>query len=238
MKKSILLLHGWNYRNYSSKTAETDAWHNRKDLVVALEKKYNVYKLNFPGFCQTKEPIEKAWSLEQYAAYVSNYIKENHLEVDYILGYSFGGAVALQYNQSFNKQQKLILVSPAIVRENKKSKSFFKTPSFLNPLRNKMRDFYLIHVVKTNEMVYGTSFLRNSYQNIVRIELLESVEKIKPEFITIIYGSDDEMVKPNYVISHIAPRYKKCIHLIQGGKHDIGNTHVKEIVNVINNVTK
>ena len=113
-----------------------------------------------------------------------------------------------------------------------------KTPKFLNFVRNKLRDLYLIRVVKTNEMVYGTKFLRNSYQNIVRIELINSVEQIDPKLITIIYGDKDEMVKPQYVISNIKPEYKKCIHLIKNGKHDIGNTHVNEILNVVNNVTK
>lgn len=236
MKKSILLLHGWNYRNYSSQTEELDAWHNRKKLVDKLEEKYKVYKVNFPGFCQTSEPSEKSWTLDDYASYINNYIKDKKLKIDYILGYSFGGAVAVKYNLLFNNKQKLILISPAIVRENKKSKSFIKTPSFLNFIRNKLRDLYLIHIVKTNEMVYGTKFLRNSYQNIVRIELLDGIEKIDPKLITIIYGDKDEMVKPSYVISHINPKYKNCIHLIKDGKHDIANTHVENVVNIINDV--
>lgn len=238
MKKNILLLHGWNYRNYSSKTNETDAWHNRKKLVEALEKKYNIYKVNFPGFCQTKEPNVKMWTLSDYASYINSYITDNSLEIDYILGYSFGGAVAITYNRLYKNDQKLILISPAIVRENKKSKSFFKTPNFLNPIRNKIRDLYLIHMVKTNEMVYGTKFLRNSYQSIVRVDLLDNLEKIDPKLVNVIYGKDDEMVKPNYVVANVSSKYKKCFHLIKGGKHDIGNTHVDEIMQIINNVIK
>lgn len=230
--KKILLLHGWNYRNYTSMTEEKDSWHNRKALVEELEKEYKVYKLNFPGFCGEEEP-KKAWELEDFAYYVKDYLESNNLNVDYILGYSFGGAVAVTYNRLIDNNQDLILISPAIIRNYKKSKNFIKTPTILNPIRNAIRDFYLIHKVKTNEMVHGTSFLRKTYQNIVRIELLDEVEKIEPKHIKIIYGSEDTMVNPKRVIETINKKYKDNIYLIEGGGHDIANTHVKEIIEII-----
>lgn len=230
--KKILLLHGWNYLNYTKMTEETDAWHNRAKFVRELEKNYEVYKLNFPGFCGEKEP-KKAWNLEDFAEYVHDYLKKNKLKVDYILGYSFGGAVAVKYNRTFDNNQKLILISPAIVRNNNKSKKFVKTPKILSPIRNMVRDFYLIYKVKTKEMVYGTKFLRNTYQNIVRIELIDELECIKPDRIKIIYGSDDTMVNPHLVESTVKDKYKKCIHFIEGGGHDIANTHPNEIIKII-----
>lgn len=36
--KKVLLIHGWNYRNYTGQTKEKDAWHNRLELVNNLEK--------------------------------------------------------------------------------------------------------------------------------------------------------------------------------------------------------
>lgn len=230
--KKILLLHGWNYRNYTSQTKEQDAWHNRTKLVNELGKKYKVYKINFPGFCGEKEP-KQAWTLTDYAKYVHTYLEENNLKVDYILGYSFGGAVAITYNRLYDNNQKLILISPAIIRNFKKSNNFIKTPKVLNPLRNKIRDFYLIHKVKTNEMVYGTKFLRATYQNIVRVELLDEVEKIDKTRLKIIYGEKDTMVNPNRVLDNINKEYKDRIFLIKDGGHDIANTHVKEIMEII-----
>lgn len=230
--KKILLLHGWNYNNYTKMTEKKDAWHNREVFVKELEKKYEVYKLNFPGFCGEKEP-KRPWNLEDFAAYVNDYLKNNNLEVDYILGYSFGGAVAVKYNRLYNNNQKLILISPAIVRNFDKSKKFAKTPALLKPIRNFVRDLYLIHIVKTKEMVYGTKFLRNTYQSIVRVELIDELENIKPSLISIIYGREDAMVNPKLVQETIKEEYKKCIHFIEGGGHDIANTHTDEIIKLI-----
>lgn len=228
----ILLLHGWNYRNYTNMTTEKDAWHNRKNFVEKLEKKYEVYKLNFPGFCGEPEP-SKTWELKDFANFVKEYLDKNNLKVDYIIGYSFGGAVAIEYNRLFDNNQKLILISPAIVRNNDKSKKFVQTPNIIKPVREFLRDFYLIHIVKTNEMVHGTKFLRNTYQNIVRIELIDELENIDPNLVQIIYGSNDKMVNPNFVISSVKAEYKGCISVIDGGAHDIANTHSEELINII-----
>lgn len=230
--KKILLLHGWNYRNYTSMTKEKDAWHNRQKFVSKLEKKYEVYKINFPGFCGEVEP-KNPWELKDFATYVFEYLSKNNLKVDYIIGYSFGGAVAIEYNRLYDNNQKLILISPAIVRNNDKSKKFVRTPNFIKPVREFLRDFYLIHIVKTNEMVHGTKFLRNTYQNIVRIELINELENIDPNLVQIVYGGEDKMVNPKFVISSVKSKYKERIFVIDGGAHDIANTHSEEIINII-----
>ena len=80
--KKILLLHGWNYRNYSKLTDQKDAWHNREEFVSLLSKYFDVYKVNFPGFCGEEEP-KKSWNLEDYARYIKDYIDNNDLKFDY-----------------------------------------------------------------------------------------------------------------------------------------------------------
>lgn len=230
--KKILLIHGWNYRNYTGQTSENDAWHNRKDLVDNLSKDYEIYKLNLPGFCGEQEP-KNAWSLDNYADYIKKYLVDNNLEVDYILGYSFGGAVAIKYYLKYGKEEKIILISPAIIRSSNKSREFIETPSFLNNIRKFLRNQYVIRVAKTPEMVYGTKFLRDTYQIIVREELKDEVIQIPEDKLLIIYGEDDNMVKPQIVIEHLPKSYKKRVVLIKGGGHNIGQTHYNEIIKIL-----
>ena len=232
--KQILLIHGWNYRNYTGVTTETDAWHNRSEFVENLSKEYEVYKLNLPGFCGEKEP-PKAWDLDDYATYIHSYIQNNNINPDYILGYSFGGAVAITYHLKYGNKEKLILVSPAIIRNNDKSKKFVKTPKLFTKLRNYLRNTYIIHIVKTPEMVYGTKFLRDTYQIIVRKDLQDEILKISPNNLLIIYGEKDDMVNPNKVINYLPEKYQSQIKVIKDGDHNIGKTHYKEIINIIKN---
>ena len=235
--KTILLIHGWDYDNYYGRTTD-EAWNNRMKFIKELEKHYKVYYPSLPGFGKTKEPNVKAWNLDDFANYINEYIEENDIQVDYILGYSFGGAVAVRYKKMFNENIKEILCSPALIRNENNSKKFVKTPKFLDPIRNWLRDIYLIKKVKVKEMVYGTKFLRNTYQNIVRIKMLDELEQFDPKDFQLIYGSKDDMVNPNKVLSTVNSNFKERIAIINGGGHDIANTHTKEVIDIINNFAK
>ena len=225
--KSILLLHGWNYENYTNLTTSKDAWDNRKHFVDKLSKEYIIYKLNFPGFCGSPEP-DKPWYLKDYVEYVYKYLKDNKLKVDYILGYSFGGAVATLYNYMKDPTQDIILISPAIARTN--VEPINKKPS---KLRSTLRDLYLKKIVKNKYMINGTKFLNASYQNIVRIELINELNKIDPNKLLIIYGDKDEMVDPYKVYNRLDNEHKDRVVFIKDGMHDIANTHTDELISII-----
>lgn len=233
--KKILLIHGWDYDNYYGRTTN-EAWHNRLKFINELEKHYIVKRLDLPGFGLQKEPKVKKYTIEDFADYIHKYIIENNFQPDYILGYSFGGAVAVTYLKKYGNV-KLILVSPALIRNNDNSKKYMKTPRLLNPIRNSIRDYYLIHKVKVPEMVYGTKFLRNTYQSIVRIELADTLKQFNTKDFIIIYGEEDDMVDPKRMLKIVDSNIKDRIYLIPGGGHDIANTHTKELTNIINEYT-
>lgn len=232
--KKILLIHGWNYDNYHNRINHA-AWDNRTKFVMELEKYYIVKKPDLPGFGVMGEPDVHHYTIEDYAKFIKDYIEKNDFRPDYILGYSFGGAVAVTYKRLFNKDAKLILVSPALIRNKDNSKKYMNTPKIFDPIRNKIRDLYLIKKVKVPEMVYGTKFLRNTYQSIVRVEIISYLEEIKDTDFIIIYGSQDKMVDPNRMINEVSDRTRKRIKFIQDGGHDIANTHTRELVKIINN---
>ena len=231
MKKKILLLHGWNNKYYS-KYNISDSWLYRKIFIDKLSKKYDLVKINFPGFCGELEP-KKAWRLDDYAKYVKNYIDNSNIKFDYILGYSFGGAVAVKYAKLFDNKQKLILISPAIVRNTYHSKKMIKTPHIFNKLRNIIRDIYLKRIIKNPYMIDGTKFLNASYQNIVREEVLNDLNELNSNNLLIIYGTNDNMVNPNYVYDQVNQSIKKRIHFINDGTHDIANTNPDDIIAIL-----
>lgn len=230
--KKVLMLHGWNNLNYTKNTKSLDAWDNRSDFLYELAKKFEIYKLNFPGFCGEPEP-DGAWTLDDYATFVKEYLEKSNLQVDYIIGYSFGGAVAVKYALMYDINQKLILLSPAITRNQEKSKRFFKTPQFLDPIRNMVRDFYLIHIIKNPYMVTGDKFLNASYQNIVRIDLIDDINNNKPSIDLIIYGEMDYMVNPSDAISRIDESYHQNIIILPRGGHDIANSHIRDLMIIL-----
>ena len=226
----ILLIHGWNPDNYYNQTNNI-AWSNRIKLINELKKDNEVFYPDLPGFGLTI-PDKVEYTLDDYASWINDYLINNKLKVDLIIGYSFGGAVAIRYKTKFNNNIKLVLISPAIIRDNNKSKKFIKTPKFLNKIRSILRDFYVIHILKIKEMKLGDSFLRKTYQNIVRVNLIDELQNNNYKDIKIIYGKNDNMVSPYKVFRLVNDNFRDRIFMIEGD-HDIGSTNIKEIIKII-----
>ena len=236
MKKNILLLHGWDFNLYSKMTNYNDAWQDYSFFINKLEENYNIYKLNFPGFCKEKEPRKKEWNIDDYVEFVNEYIQKKKINIDIIIGYSFGGAVAVHYKAKCKISSKLFLIAPAITRDKQKSKSFIKTPKILDRFRNIIRDLYVIYIIKNPEMKYGTKFLRNSYQSIVRVDLINELSLIKSKDLCIVYGKNDTAVNPDLVLNKVNDEYKSCIKMIDKANHDdILTIYVNELLNVLSN---
>ncbi len=235
MKKNLLLIHGWDYELYSNVTDSNDAWADYRRLTNMLEKKYNLYKVNLPGFCQQKEPDDKEWTVNEFANYINEYLKNNLIKVDVVLGYSFGGAVAIKWKALTKNPAKLLLVAPAIIRDANNSKKFISTPKIFDKIRKILRDLYVIHIIKNNEMKYGTSFLRKSYQLIVREDMRPDLNKIDPNDVCIIYGVEDNAVAPQVLYDSVKKQYKKSIYMIDNANHDnIITEFVEKIEKIIN----
>jgi esterase/lipase len=154
------------------------------------------------------------------------------LNIDFILGNSFGGEVAVRYKTLINPLVPIILIVPAILRKSPNSKEFINTPNIFNPLRNILRNLYVIYIKNTPEMKYGTKFLRNSYQKIVRCNLINEVKKFKENEILVLLGMHDNMVDTAAIYDELSKKYDNNIYKISGG-HEIIETHRDELLHHI-----
>jgi pimeloyl-ACP methyl ester carboxylesterase len=236
-KPTLLLLHGWNWRNYS-KFGNTDSWNNRTEFINELEKIFDVHKVIFPGFCGVAEP-SAPWTLDDFAEYVKKYLEDNNLHPDFVLGYSFGGAVAIRLKSHFGLNCPIILVSPAIIRATSHSNVYLPDswkkiiPEFLV---NFVREIYLSYIVNNPYYKYGTKFLKKTYLDIVCVDLSDELSLLSMGDFVCIFGSDDTATPSNLLLKKISNgNVIKMIKIIDSGRHDIANTHTKELVNLIRN---
>lgn len=232
--KKILLIHGWNHLNYS-RFGGTDAWANRKEFVSLLEKHFLVVKLNLPGFCGQPDP-SKPWSLDDYVAFVNTVIAAEKPNI--ILGYSFGGAIALRWKyETGDTAISTYLVSPAILRKyetgglspmQKTVKKFLP-----KPIVSLVRDIYLVSIRKNPYYRYATRVMRTTYRNIVGLDLRQDLVSLKSP-VNLIYGEQDTATPPilvSSVINNLPVTHS--LYVIPGGGHDIANSHTKELFSII-----
>lgn len=239
--KKILLLHGWDWKNYP-KFNSRDPWENRGGLVRALAKKLVVHNPSLPGFGNSHIP-SSPWTIENYTEWLSAEVAATNY--DAILGYSFGGAVLAHWASSsfIAKPQSalplLFLVSPAIIRRYEVSRPSF--PSVRKYLKNKfpkafwwIRDFYLSKWIKNPYYSHGDYFQKNSYLNIVGLDSSQDLRVILAHTtgVQLIYGSNDTATPPD-LIRNALPESAPHIIEIKDGDHDIGTTHIAQICEAI-----
>ncbi len=234
MKRKILLIHGWNYANYTSSGC-VDAWSNRSKFVQSLSQHFDVVTINLPGFCGQTDP-EQPWTLDDFVQYLGQIIEKE--KPDCILGYSFGGAIALRWKKtSGDKKVKTFLVSPAILRKYAHADMGFiqKTLKVILPDRliSVLRDAYLVQIVKNPYYAQATKVMRETYRNIVAVDLRQDLLDVSDP-LTLIYGENDTATPPSLVREVLNnSNATHNLHIISNGGHDIANTHTEELVSLI-----
>lgn len=232
--KKILLIHGWNYLNYSSSGC-TDAWANRHSFIDGLRKYFEVKTFNLPGFCGAPDPVAP-WKLSDYASFVNTVIEKE--KPDIILGYSFGGAIALHWKLVYrDKAIKTFLVSPAIIRQytvknRTRLQSFFKA-LLPEKIVRMLRDIYLSTVRKNLYYSRATPIMRDTYRNIITIDLQTELTTVDDSLV-LIYGEKDTATPPGLVWQAIEKSLSKhVLEIIPGGGHDIANSHTDTLISLI-----
>ncbi|MGV8131098.1 MAG: alpha/beta fold hydrolase [Candidatus Pacearchaeota archaeon] len=235
--KKIILIHGWSFKNYT-KFGNKDAWDNRKDFVESLATEFEIHKLNLPGFCGALEPAN-AWDIDDFVTFFENYLHKHNISPDYVLGYSFGAAIAVRWKEKLHKSAKLILVSPAIIRAYTTRKyGLSKLKKYIpKNILKLVRNIYL-HYLRNEYYTEATPFLKGTYLNIVKADLTNELFKIHPKDVLIIFGSNDTATPSSLLRDRITnPKLLKRIKIIAEGTHDIANSHISAILCHIKNFT-
>jgi len=125
-------------------------------------------------------------------------------------------------------------VSPAIVRKYNHTGSLYQYfPIFLKKI---FRHFYLTYIIKNPYYIHGNRFQKETYQNIVKIDLSKKFKELLSQKIpvTLFFGKQDTATPPELLFSKV-PEARQITHLFSGG-HDIANSNTKELVESIKKV--
>jgi len=235
-KPSCVLVHGWDYWDYFPH-ATRSCWQREPEFLKQLEKAFDVYHFDFPGF-GVKRAMQTPWTLEDFVEYFDEHFSQRLPAADVVIGFSFGGAVATQWKLRKKRKTKLLLVAPALARAYQKPKRWQQSISSLKAfvpkgMRSALRDIYLRHIVK-NPFYRNAPFpLNYSYLNIVTIDLSDVFELLPPDDVIALFGENDKATPPQNLLDKISDqRHKERVMVFEGGTHDLFDTHAAQIVAV------
>jgi len=143
--KKIVLLHGFG--------TSLHTWDDIKELFPKNE--FMLYLIDLKGFGNSSKPVDDKYSIQEQSNIVKQFIKDIIKDSLYLIGHSFGGAVALLNQISLLNEKsktritKLILIDClAYMQSMPVFMEFLRTP-FLNKLTfllpNKFRAEYILN---------------------------------------------------------------------------------------------
>jgi pimeloyl-ACP methyl ester carboxylesterase len=227
----LLILHGWG--------SNSERW---LEVAEPLSKKFKVIIPDIPGFGKS-EVLQEPWNLNKYVSWADEFVRQLKLGDFYLLGHSFGGALASKISIKHAQEiKKLFLVSAACIRRktNKKGISariakVVKIFSFL-PFYTFFRKAVYKFIIRRSDYVYVEGIMKQTYLNVISDDLSFHLPFIKVPTV-IIWGDKDEMtpIEDARLINEKIRNSKLVV--ITGAGHDL-NRKQPEIVaqDVLNNI--
>jgi len=220
----FLILHGWG--------SNSDRWSEVAEKIA--NKGYWVIVPDLPGFGKS-DVLEIPWNTNKYIDWLEHFVKELNLKEFFLLGHSFGGALASKMAVKHPQDvKKLFLVSAACVRKKTTKKSFFRHISklvkvfYFLPYYAFLRKAVYKFIIRKSDYVYVEGIMKSTYLNVVAEDLSFHLAFIRVPTI-IIWGDKDEYtpISEGYFIEKQIKKSK--IIVIPGAAHDL-NRKQPEIV--------
>lgn len=230
--KPFLILHGWG--------SNSERWVAVAELISKAG--FKVIVPDLPGFGES-EPLPMPWNTNKYINWIEQFIKEINPGEFYLLGHSFGGALASKIAVKYPQEvKKLFLVSAACLRKKTTKKTFSKRISKLVklfsflPYYSFFRKAVYKFIIRKSDYVYVEGVMKETYLNIVKEDLSFQLPFIKIPTI-IIWGDKDEYTPPEdayYIEKHI--KNAKLI-MIPGADHHLHRKQPEVVAeDVLNNI--
>jgi len=177
--KPLLILHGWGSRS--------DNWQKVGEILAKSGIKVIIPDL--PGFGKSDKP-QTAWNLDDYCDFVEEFVKILNLDKFYLLGHSFGGALAVKCGLKFpEKIDKLFLVSASCIRKKTFKNKLFK---FLSKFIKIKTPFFRKVFYRKSDYLSVQGVMRDTYLKVIAEDLSGVLSQVQISTV-IIWGEKDKI---------------------------------------------
>lgn len=187
---SFLVLHGWG--------SNSERWRAVAEKIA--ESGYKVIVPDLPGFGESQQ-LDRPWSPNDYCAFIEKFSDAIGIKEFYLMGHSFGGAIAAKFAIKFPQRiNKLFLVAAACVREKTVKKKAFgvlskivKIFKFI-PYYDFFKKVAYKFIIKKSDYLSVDGVMKETYLNVIADDLSQFSGFIKVP--TVIIGGDKDDSTP------------------------------------------
>ena len=225
----VLFLHGWQ-----------DSLHTFDTLVPLLSSSCRIIRLDLPGFGKTETPKE-SWGLWGYVRFVGEFIKKLNIEVDTIVGHSFGGRVILKGESAgVFKADKIVLIGSAGIAKRNTARNFVlniiakigKALTSMPPLSLWKRQIRRRFYKRIGSDYASAGALQETFLKTISEDLRENAKKITTPALLIWGANDTETpLSVGKRLSELIPNSK--LHALEEAGHFVHQEKPREVANLI-----
>ena len=210
----FIILHGWG--------SGSDKW--IKEAEIISKQGYQVVVPDLPGFAESGK-LTKPWTINDYVSWFEEFTRLLEIQEFYLLGYSFGGALAAKIAVKYPQRvKKLFLVAAAVIRKKTAKKGFLaKISKFVKffyflPYYAFFRKAIYKFIIRKSDYVHAEGIMKQTYLNAVADDLSHHLSFIRVPTV-IIWGDKDQSVPlDNAKIINEKIRNSELI-IIEGADH-------------------
>ena len=187
--KPFLILHGWG--------SNSDRWVKEAEIISA--KGFKVIIPDLPGF-GLSDKLTKPWTDNDYVKWFEEFTKALNIENFYLLGYSFGGALAAKITVKYPQRvQKLFLTAAAVIRKKTAQKDASAKISKLIKLFHFLPGYIFFRkaiykfVIRKSDYIYTEGIMKQTYLNVISDDVSFNLPFIRVPTV-IIWGDKDQSV--------------------------------------------
>ena len=184
--KPFLILHGWG--------SNSERWITVAELIS--KEGYKVIVPDLPGFGKS-DTLPTPWNMNNYIKWAEEFVKETNLKEFYLMGHSFGGALAVKLSIKYPQEViKLFLVAAASVRKKTVKKTAFKGISKIAkkfefmPFYGFFRKAFYKFIIRRSDYPYVEGVMKETFKNVIFEDLSQFTGFIRTPTV-IIWGDKD-----------------------------------------------
>lgn len=214
--KPFLILHGWG--------SKYDRWLKVGELLV--KRNFRVFIPDLPGFGESQK-LQYPWNLDDYVEWVWEFSRviPDLKNKFYLLGNSFGGAVAAKFSIKYGQQieQLFLVASSGIRKKTLRKKILAKTSKVIrlfsfSPFYNLIKRAFYKFVVGSSDYLKAEGAMKETFLKVIAEDLSEKLSFIRVPT-TIIWGNKDKStpLEQGKIINKKIENSKLIV--INGGDH-------------------